>query len=35
MVIDESLDKSKINYADKDNNFMSIPIKSGSEKYES
>ena len=35
IIIDESLDKSKENYAEKDNNFMSIPIKSGFEKYES
>ena len=34
IIIDESLDKSKENYAEKDNNFMSIPIKSGFEKYE-
>ena len=35
IIIDESLDKSKENYGKKDNNFMSIPIKSGFEKYES
>ena len=35
IIIDESLDKSKENYGEKDNNFMSIPIKSGFEKYES